>query len=106
HEACRGIMRESVWSPGFGESPGSNMPEAYSFDFIANGMPGSRYHKPSGGSCLSGDTRVLMADGSFRPVSELRAGDNIARTSGSGRIAFVGLPARNRAPLFSFTRPD
>jgi hypothetical protein len=105
-DACRGVMRQSVWSPGFGESSGSNMPEAYSFDFIANGMPGNRYHKPSGGSCLSGDTPVLMADGSFRPVAELRAGDRIARPSGAGSVGFVGQPLRNGRPLFSFAGRD
>ena len=31
---------------------------------------GSRFHKPSGGSCLSGNSGVLMADGSFRPVAQ------------------------------------
>ena len=105
-DACRGVMRESVWSPGSASPPGSNMPEAYSFDFIANSMPGSRFHKPSGGSCFSGNTGVLMADGSFRPVAELRAGDLIARPSGPGRVAFVGQPLRNGRPLFSFKGED
>ena len=47
-----------------------------------------------------------MADGSFRPVAELGAGDLIARPSGPGRVAFVGQPLRNGRPLFSFKGED
>lgn len=34
--------------------------------------------------CLGGDTPILMADGSSRPLSEIRPGDRIIGTSGDG----------------------
>jgi DNA repair photolyase len=35
--------------------------------------------------CLAGDTPVLMADGSTRPLADLRAGDAVMGTVGAGR---------------------
>ncbi len=35
--------------------------------------------------CLGGDTPILLADGSTRPLSQLRAGDAVLGTAGAGR---------------------
>ncbi len=35
--------------------------------------------------CLAGDTPVLMADGSTRPIAQLRVGDAVMGTTGAGR---------------------
>src|SRR3954468_15954584 len=38
--------------------------------------------------CVAGDTRVLMADGSQRPIAELRVGDRIVGTEKRGQYRY------------------
>jgi DNA repair photolyase len=61
--------------------------------------------------CLAGDTPILMADGSTRPLSELRVGDAILGTMGAGpHRRYVTTTVRDhwttRKPAFRVTLAD
>lgn len=57
---------------------------------------------PTGaGKCLGVDTPVLMADGSIKPVQDVRAGDRLASPTGGVRI--VQSTTRGTAPLYRVT---
>eukprot|EP00058_Branchiostoma_floridae_P009361 XP_002594849.1 hypothetical protein BRAFLDRAFT_124437 [Branchiostoma floridae] len=71
-DAAKGILK-SVMMPSYGPyGRPSSMKEENSFEFTANGQPGSGYrHSPGhhgGGSCFTGDTKVLMANGTRLPI--------------------------------------
>ena len=57
---------------------GSAMPFAYTINTFRGCSHACVY-------CLSGDTRVLMADGRQRPIADLRVGDRIVGTEERGR---------------------
>ena len=89
--------------PSFGPGP-PPMPikEGYSEDFI-NG-PGKKYRKSSGGgggSCFTGNTMVLMADGTSRPISTIKCGDTVMSKYDSRPVAFVSKPLRLDRSLYS-----
>ena len=76
--------------------------EGYSMDFM-NG-PGQKYRKSSrkgGGSCFTGNTMVLMADGTSRPISTIKYGDTVMSKNGSRSVAFVSKPLRLSRSLYS-----
>ena len=76
--------------------------EGYSKDFM-NG-PGKKYRKSSrhgGGSCFTGNTMVLMADGTSRPISTIKCGDTVMSKYGSRTVAFVSKPLRLNRSLYS-----
>ncbi|SFT56252.1 intein N-terminal splicing region [Geodermatophilus amargosae] len=89
--SLRGLLR-SVEVPEF---PGVTMHEVLcrsALNPVPEGsrMPFSHTINPYRGClhqcvyCLAGDTRILMADGSQRPISELRVGDRIIGTERRG----------------------
>ena len=85
--------------------PGSYMPscmnEENSFEFTANGQPGSGYRAGGGGGCcFAAGTGVLLADGSERAIETLQPGDQLATTAGPRRLALVAQPFRAGRALY------
>ncbi len=58
-----------------------------------------------GAWCLAGDTRVLMADGSEKPIAAVRAGEMVATPIGPRRVLAAALTRRN-AEVFRVDFPD
>jgi hypothetical protein len=80
----------------------SCMDDENSFEFTANGQPGSGYRKPpSGGSCFAGDTLVALADGGTARIDTVRPGDRVRTPGGAGTVALVARPRREGRPLYS-----
>ena len=77
------------------------IPEENSCEFMAHGQPGSKYLHSTGGSCFTGDTLVLMADHTSKPISEIRSGDKVMSTISSRTVAFVSKPLRLGRTLYS-----
>ncbi|MCI0396763.1 MAG: lamin tail domain-containing protein [Chloroflexi bacterium] len=98
--ASDGIMR-SEWVPGMEETPGTDMPEENSYEFTADGQPGSKYRSTGTGSCFTADTRVLMHDRSRRRIDEIRPGDWVLSPGGPRQVALVATPLRRGRTLYS-----
>ncbi|MEV7037780.1 hypothetical protein [Amycolatopsis sp. NPDC051061] len=62
--------------------------------------PLSRY-QPQPSSCLGAGTGVLMADGSVKPVEDVRIGDEVRSDGGSGTVVLAERPGRLGRPLYS-----
>ncbi|MBY8850932.1 hypothetical protein K7G98_22175, partial [Saccharothrix sp. MB29] len=58
-------------------------------------------YRPHSDSCLGRGTEVLMADGSVRPVEEIRTGDEVTTDRGTGRVVLVESPKRAGRTLYS-----
>ena len=97
---ARGPELAAVYYPDQRGYP-ANIPEGNSSEFMANGQPGSKYWHSTGGSCFTGDTLVLMADHTSKPISKIRSGDKVMSTIGSRTVAFVSKPLRLGRTLYS-----
>lgn len=53
--------------------------------------------------CLAGDTNVLMADGSGKPISDVRAGDRVMARDGASTVTAQYLTRRNAEVFQLFT---
>ena len=68
------------------------------------------YWKPSGGSCFSEDTHIVLADGNTKEISKIQEGDRVlsyvfrggVRSSSTVTVAFVSKPKRSQRPLYSY----
>ncbi len=80
----------------------SRMPEAASFEFTANGQPGTGYRRAPSGSCFTADSLVVMADNSLRPIASVRAGESVAGTSGARTVLLNSRPPRDGRVLHRF----
>jgi hypothetical protein len=87
--------------------PGSAYPscmaEDNAFEFTANSQPGNRYRRPPSGSCLAPGTRVVMADGSLRPIERIGPGDVVATPDGGKPVVLRSAPLRGGRTLERFT---
>ena len=45
-----------------------------------------------GGGCLEGDTLIMMEDGFYKPIKEIKAGDNVQTKNGTGIVSCVFSP--------------
>ncbi|XP_035691095.1 uncharacterized protein LOC118425997 [Branchiostoma floridae] len=104
-DAAKGILK-SVMMPSYGPyGRPSSMKEENSFEFTANGQPGSGYrHSPGhhgGGSCFTGDTKVLMANGTRLPIRSVEVGDEVFTLQGPRRVAVISTPTRKNRHLYS-----
>lgn len=97
--ASDGITR-SEYLPGF-DGPGTNMNEENSFEFTADGQPGSMYRGSASGSCFSSDTLILMQDRSLKRIDQIQPGERIASPNGPREVAFVTVPLRGERTLYS-----
>jgi hypothetical protein len=62
--------------------------------------PLNRY-RPQPSSCLGAGTGVLMADGSVKPIEDVRIGDEVRSDGGAGTVVLAERPARLGRPLYS-----
>jgi hypothetical protein len=76
----------------------------YSYSLAAWG-PLANY-KPPPDSCLGPDTRILMADGTSRPISRIRTGDEVLTDTGPGRVTLVESPLAHARPLYRINDLD
>ena len=68
------------------------------------------YWKPSGGSCFSADTFVVLADGGTRKISEIQKGNQVLsrvfregkEVTSVAKVAFVSKPKRSQRMLYSY----
>ena len=68
------------------------------------------YWKPSGGSCFSADTSVVLADGSTREISKIQKGNQVLshvfwggkKHTSAAKVAFVSKPKRSQRMLYSY----
>ncbi|HEX6342107.1 hypothetical protein [Umezawaea sp.] len=67
--------------------------------------PLNRY-RPRSSSCLGTGTGVLMADGSVKPVQDVRIGDAVRSPRGTGKVVLVERPARRGRVLHSINGLD
>ncbi|HEX9334940.1 MAG TPA: hypothetical protein VF892_03600, partial [Pseudonocardiaceae bacterium] len=81
----------------------SQIPNGNSYEFTANSQPGSRYRRPPGGSCFTGDTQVLDGTGRAVPLRGMKRGDTVLTRDGTARVAYVAQPLRADRPLYRLT---
>lgn len=81
-EAASEVIREKVW-------------EWYSSDAFTRLMPGGRVLTIM---CMTGDTSVLMADGTERPLAEIKVGDVVATYEDGGITSSKILNWANNGP--------
>ncbi len=56
---------------------------------------------PDGGGCFTGDTRIAMADGTSRPVADVRVGDLVLGDDGAiNRVIGIETPLLGDRPLY------
>ncbi|GAA4847440.1 hypothetical protein GCM10025787_32270 [Saccharopolyspora rosea] len=79
-------IKAGRYSGGFWGSWPVYLPEDNSFEFTANGQPGSRYRSVPSGSCFAPGTQVVLADGTLRNIEDVRAGDEVSTPSGPRRV--------------------
>lgn len=103
-EARPGELQE-VYSPSM-EGMGSFMKEENSFEFTANGQPGSQYRSLPSSSCFSSTTKVLMADGMLTEMQHVQIGDTVASHCGPRKVMFISSPKRNGRTLYSINHTD
>ncbi|MGW5718760.1 hypothetical protein ACWEVP_21495 [Amycolatopsis sp. NPDC003865] len=98
-------LPESVLSSFAAKPP---MPPERSHEGVTNGYslslclwgPLNRY-RPEPSSCLGAGTGVLMADGSVRPIEDVRIGDEVRSGAGIGTVVLAERPARGGRALYS-----
>lgn len=96
-----------IFTPSGMPTGSRGMPEGNSFKFTARTQPGNRYRRaPGGGSCFSGNARVLMEGGSALAIREVRAGARVATPRGTREVAFVSTPLRAGRPLHALNGMD
>ncbi|CAH1232683.1 Hypp489 [Branchiostoma lanceolatum] len=105
-DAAKGILKSETM-PSYGPyGRPSSMKEENSFEFTANGQPGKGYRNTGGsgghgGSCFTGDTKVLMANGSLLPIRSVEVGDEVFTLQGPRRVAVISMPTRKKRHLYS-----
>lgn len=98
-EAARNGLMGSTALPSYG-GVAFAMVEGYAFEFIARGQPGHKYYRaPNSGSCFSGNTLVLLANGQAKPIRALRPGEMVATPSGPQRVGFISTPLLHHRSL-------
>ncbi|MGZ7440311.1 Hint domain-containing homing endonuclease [Paenibacillus sp. TH7-28] len=98
-EATAGILQEECYV--YGGVP-SCMKESNSFEFTANSQPGNTYRQTPSSSCFERGTLVLMADGSRRPIEEVKLGQTVMTPDGPKPVLLVSTPLRARRQLYRF----
>ncbi|MCM3699526.1 Hint domain-containing homing endonuclease [Paenibacillus macerans] len=98
-EATAGILQEECYV--YGGVP-SCMKESNSFEFTANSQPGNTYRQTPSSSCFERGTLVLMADGSRRPIEEVKLGQTVMTPDGPKPVLLVSTPLRACRPLYRF----
>lgn len=84
---------------------GSWMKEENSFEFTADGQPGSGYRSsPSSGSCFTATTMVLLPDSSVKEICKIKVGDKVQTPSGPRKVLLVSTPMRSGRTLYSFNK--
>jgi hypothetical protein len=77
------------------------MSEANSYDFTANGQPGTAYRvTPSGGSCFAPGAKVLMADGTLKNIETIAPGEQVKTPDGTREVLLRAAPLRGARPLY------
>ncbi|MEU0792665.1 hypothetical protein ABZ342_21550 [Amycolatopsis sp. NPDC005961] len=84
------------------------MPPVREHEGVTNGYsrslclwgPLNRY-RPQPSSCLGAGTGVLMADGSVKPIEDVRIGDEVRSGGGTGTVVLAERPGRLGRPLYS-----
>ena len=101
-EAKHGIL-ESIYIPSMSPYGGSSMKEENSFEFTANGQPGSGYRHSGGGGgcCFTKNTKVLMYDNSMKDISSIRVGDNVKTQNGCSKVIYVSKILQRDRILYS-----
>jgi hypothetical protein len=57
---------------------------------------------PEGGGCFTGETRIAMADGSTRPITEVEVGDAVVSATGAiNHVLAVRHPLLGNRPLYA-----
>lgn len=100
-DATDGILKEICSNHGRGVSC---QREVYAFWFTADrtGGPGHPYRDQNAGSCFAPGTRVVMGDGSLRPIEEIVAGDQVRTPSGPREVLLRSAPLRGERALLQF----
>ncbi|KAL9645931.1 hypothetical protein ABK040_001039 [Willaertia magna] len=76
--------------------------EGNSREFIASSQPGGKYWQSQSSCCFSGNTKVLMADLTSKPIKDIQQNDIVLCPGGkTGKVAFVSTPKRNNRTLYS-----
>ncbi|QBR04366.1 hypothetical protein [Paraburkholderia pallida] len=90
--------------------PGARWPsclrEANSFEFTANGQPGTGYRRAPGGSCFAPGAMVVLTDGTLKPIESVQVGDEVRTPRGTRRVMLCAAPMRSGRPLFRFAGVD
>jgi Hom_end-associated Hint len=103
----RGPMTEDMPESIYDGSPNINYvlePNGYSTSLCFWG--GLSWYQPPSNSCFGAGTRVLMADGSVRPIEDIQIGDAVRSDSGMARVLLVESPLRSNRPLYRINHLD
>lgn len=102
NDARNGIL-EMTFPPGI---PGGRT-NGNAREFVANSQPGDVYFGgPMGGSCFSGATQVLTADGTGRRIDQLSPGCRVATPRGERAVAQVMRPLLLGRSLYTINGAD
>ncbi|QTD96116.1 hypothetical protein [Streptomyces cyanogenus] len=99
---CAGPIAQTTYIPT-GNGMSASMPNGNCYEFTANSQPGTRYRRPPGGSCFTGDTQVLNEAGRAVPLREVKRGDTVLTRDGVSTVAYVARPLRSGRPLYRLT---
>jgi hypothetical protein len=106
-------------APQAGSTLSASMPEKATTYFSGSGYPSIlnttasngysnslcywgplNWYTPPSSSCFGGETGVLMADGSVRPIAEVHVGDEVHSSLGPRRVVLVEAPGRRGRTLY------
>ncbi|MES2732535.1 MAG: hint domain-containing protein [Bacteroidota bacterium] len=62
------------------------------------------WYNPSNGSCFGKNTGVLMANGSVKPMEQIRLGDEVQSNGGPGKVVLIETPKRAKRPLYQLNK--
>ena len=75
--------------------------EKNSYEFTANGQPGSTYRGGTNSCCFSASTHVMMSDCSWKRITDVVPGDQVYSRHGNPRtVALIATPPRSNRVLF------
>lgn len=97
--AASDAIRKTTYIPTGTGMPAS-LPEGNSYEFTANSQPGNPYRQSRSSSCFTGDTLILMADGTVKEIATLSRGASVRTREGAATVANVSTPLRGDRALF------
>lgn len=103
-EAANGVMEQECSTVPGTRGGQSCMNEENSFEFTANGQPGSSYRSAPSHSCFLAGTQVLMADRTTKPIEAVAVGDKVMTRRGGAAVLAIAVLEDRRKTAYGLNR--